>query len=99
MSWVFVVVQNCLQMSVFILAGHRGCSLVFAWVGVKLVSTTAVSNSSPAWAECCGRRVSNLAVGRPYNRYDIPASDLRVNAGVRRLQPSHKWLPRGFDSL
>jgi hypothetical protein len=36
-SWLFVVVQKHLQISIFSLADHRGCSLLFAWVGVLLV--------------------------------------------------------------
>ena len=39
LSQVFTVVQKYLQISTFTRAGHRGCSLLFAWVGVKLVST------------------------------------------------------------
>ena len=36
-SWLFVVVQKPLQISIFPPAGHRVCSLLFAWVGVLLV--------------------------------------------------------------
>ena len=34
-SWLFADVQKLLQISAFALAGHRGCSLLSVWVGVK----------------------------------------------------------------
>ena len=43
MSWLFVVVQKYLQISIFSLRDDRSCSLVFTWVGVKLVSTGVYS--------------------------------------------------------
>jgi hypothetical protein len=36
---VFVDAQKYLQISIFSLRDDRGCSLMFTWVGVKLVST------------------------------------------------------------
>ena len=39
MSWLFAGVQKSLQISIFYLIGHRICSPLFVWVGVKLVST------------------------------------------------------------
>ncbi len=39
MSVVFAGVQKLLQISMLSLKGYRGCSPLFAWVGVKLVST------------------------------------------------------------
>ncbi len=39
MTPLFVGVQKYLQISIFSLRDDRGCSLVFTWVGVKLVST------------------------------------------------------------
>ena len=38
MSPLFACVQELLQISIFSLSGYRGCSLLFARVGVKLVS-------------------------------------------------------------
>src|SRR5215218_5377072 len=38
MSWLFAGVQKFLQISIFSLTGYRGCSPLFARVGVKLVS-------------------------------------------------------------
>ena len=39
MSWLFTDVRKSLQISIFSLRDDRVCSLVFTWVGVKLVST------------------------------------------------------------
>ena len=41
---VFVDVQKYLQISIFSVRDDRGCSLVFTWVGVKLVLTGADSS-------------------------------------------------------
>jgi hypothetical protein len=40
-SRLFTGVQKLLQISIFSLKNFRGCSLLFTWVGVKLVSTRA----------------------------------------------------------
>lgn len=38
-SRLFADVQKCLQKGIFPLEAHRTCSPLFAWVGVRLVST------------------------------------------------------------
>ena len=38
MSQMFAGVQEPMQISIFSLEFFRGCSLLFVWVGVKLVS-------------------------------------------------------------
>jgi len=42
-SWLFAGVQKHLQISIFSLGGCPGCSPLFVWVGVKLVSTGVYS--------------------------------------------------------
>ena len=41
-------VQKYLQISIFYLVDCRGCSPLFAWLGVKLVSTTLTKGCLPA---------------------------------------------------
>ena len=51
LSQLFTGVQKYLEISTFTLAGHRGCSLLFTWVGVKLVS--AILEAKPMLSHFC----------------------------------------------
>jgi hypothetical protein len=47
--WLFANVQKLLQISKFSLARYHGCSLLFTWVGVKLVSTGVDPARTPTY--------------------------------------------------